>query len=116
MRFIVQILINALALFVADYLLQDFIFEGDILTLVIAGLILGLINFFVKPILKLISAPLILLSLGLFSLVINMALLWLLEYLIPELTINGIFTYFWATLIIVAVNIVLGTKTRKKKD
>jgi len=116
MRFIVQILTNTLALFVADYLLQNFIFKGDILTLIIAGLILGLINFFIRPILKLISAPLILLSLGLFTLVINMALLWLLEYLIPELAINGIFTYFWATLIIAAVNIVLGTKTRKKKD
>jgi len=116
MRFIIQILTNALALFVADYLLQNFIFEGDILTLVIAGLILGLINFFIKPILKLVSAPLILLSLGLFTLVINMALLWLLEYLIPELTINGLLTYFWATLIMTAINIVLGIKTKKKKD
>ena len=115
MRFIAQILINALAIFLADYLLPGFIFEGDILTLLIAGLVLGLINVFIKPILKLISAPLILLSLGLFTIVINMGMLWGLEYLIPELTIQEFWTYFWATLILSLLNIIFGTK-RKKKD
>ncbi len=116
MRFIVQILTNGLAIFLADYLLPGFVFEGDILTLFIAGLILGLINFFIRPILKLISAPLIVLSLGLFILVINMGLLWLLEYFVNELTITGLWTYLWGTLIIGMVNMVFGYKGKKKKD
>ena len=116
MRFIVQILTNGLAIFLADYLLPGFVFEGDILTLFIAGLILGLINFFIRPILKLISAPLIILSLGLFILVINMGLLWLLEYFVNELTITGLWTYLWGTLIIGMVNMVFGYKGKKKKD
>jgi len=113
MRFIVQILTNGLAIFLADYLVPGFIFKGDILTLAIAGLILGLINLFIKPILKLISAPLIVLSLGLFTLVINIILLWLLEYFVPELTITGFWTYLWGSLIISAINLVFGYKKKK---
>jgi putative membrane protein len=116
MRFIIQILVNALAIFLADYLVPGIVFEGDILTLFIAGLLLGLINFFIKPILKIISAPLIALSLGLFIIVINIALLWLLEYFVPELTITGFWSYFWGVLIISLVNVFFGTSRRKKKE
>ena len=115
MRFFAQIATNALAIFLTDYLVPGFIFEGDVLTLLIAGLILGLINFFVRPVLRIISAPLLILSLGLFTIVINMGLLWLLEYLMPELTITGFWNYFWGVLIISGVNIVFGT-SKKKKD
>ncbi len=116
MRFIIQILTNGLAIFLAAYLIPGFIFEGDILTLAIAGLILGLINTFIRPILRLISTPLIILSLGLFSLAINMALLWLLEYFVPELTITGFLTYFWGSLIVSMVNMVFGYKKKKKEN
>ncbi|MFH1966651.1 MAG: phage holin family protein [Patescibacteria group bacterium] len=115
MRFIVQILVNTLAIFVADYLIKGIIFEGDLLTLFIAGFLLGLINFIIKPILKLISAPLIVLTLGLFTIIINIVLLWLLEYFVPELTIVGFWSYFWGVLIISLVNMFFGTG-RKKKD
>ena len=116
MRFVAQILVNALAIFLADYLVPGFIFEGDILTLIIAGLVLGLINVFIRPILRLISAPLIIFSLGLFIIIINIILLWLLEYLISDLTITGFWTYFWGVLIISMVNIVFGTGKRKKMN
>jgi putative membrane protein len=116
MRFFVQIFTNALAIFLADYLVPGFVFEGDILTLFIAGLILGLINVFVKPILKIISAPLIALTLGLFIIVINIALLWLLQYFVPELTISGFWAYFWGVLIISLINIAFGTYRKRKKD
>ncbi len=108
MKFILQILTNALAIFLASYLLPGINFTGDILTLFIAGLLLGLINFFIKPILKIISTPLIIFTLGLFIVVINIALLWFLEYLMPELSIIGFWSYFWGVLIISLVNIFFG--------
>jgi len=114
MRFIAQILVNALAIFLADYLVPGFIFKGDLLTLIIAGLVLGLINVFIRPVLRLISTPLIIFSLGLFIVIINIILLWILEYLIPDLTITGFWNYFWGVLIISMVNIVFGTRKRKK--
>lgn len=115
MRFIVQILVNALAIFLADRFLPGFSIGGDILTLVIAGLVLGLINIFIRPILRLISVPLIIFSLGLFIIIINIIILWLLEYLISDLTITGFWNYFFGVLIISAVNLVFGTGKRKRK-
>ncbi len=115
MKFVAQILTNALAIFLADYLVPGFIFEGDILTLFITGLLLGLINFFIRPVLRLISTPLIVVTLGLFLIIINIILLWLLEYFVPELTIVGFWAYFWGVLIISAVNMFFGTG-KKKKD
>lgn len=115
MRFIFQILTNALAIFLAAYLVPGIQFTGDFLTLLIAGLILGLINFFLKPILLVITAPLIALSLGFFIIIINIGLLWLLQYLVPEITIQGFWAYFWGVLIISLVNIFFGAKKKKKE-
>ena len=114
MKFIAQILINALAIFLADYLVPGFNFEGDILAFLIAGLVLGLINIFVRPVLRFISTPLIVLSLGLFLLIINIILLWLAEYFVPELTIVGFWAYFWGVLIISALNMVFGPGKKKE--
>jgi len=112
MKFLVQILTNALAIILSAYLIPGFVFTGNILTLLAAGLILGLINFFLKPILKFISAPLIIITLGLFIIIINIFLLWLLDYLVAELTIVGFWSYFWGTIIISLVNIAFGYKKR----
>lgn len=113
MRIIVQILSNALAIALAAKLVPGIVFTGDLFTLIVAGLVMGLINFFVRPILKVISIPLIVLSLGLFTAIINIAMLWLLEYLIIELTITGFWAYFWGTLVISLVNIFIGLSIKK---
>lgn len=112
MKFFVQILTNALAIILSAYLIPGFIFTGNPLTLLLAGLILGLINFFLKPILKFISAPLIIVTLGLFIIIINIFLLWLLDYLVMELTIVGFWAYFWGTIVIGLVNIAFGYRKK----
>jgi len=113
MRIIIQILSNALAIAVADKLVPGIDFGGDILSYLIAGLVLGLINFFIKPVLKIISFPLIIISLGLFSLVINMFILWLLDWFIPELAIIGFWAYFGGAIVISAVNIFVSVSVKK---
>jgi len=84
-------------------------------TLIWAGLVLGLINYFVKPILNLITLPLRIITLGLFSLVINMGIIWLIDILFPEITIYGIVALFWATLIIWLLNLIIPKFIPKKK-
>ena len=69
--------------------------------------------FFLKPILKIISIPLIILTLGLFSVLINIGMLWLLEYLIDELTIVGFWAYFWGVFVISIVNLFVNTTIKK---
>ena len=118
MRFIVRILANALAIYLAAYFVVGFDFPHEVQDwklLLLAGLLLALFNAILKPILKLVSAPFILLTLGLFTLVINIALLWLLSQFLPQLTISGLWAYFWGTIFISLVNWVVELFIRKNK-
>ena len=76
--------------------------------LLLIGFALGLINFFIKPILKMITLPLRILTFGLFSLVINVGIIWTVDILFPELVISGIIPLFWTTVIIWGVSLLLG--------
>ncbi len=118
MRFLVRILANALAIYLAAYFVVGFDFPHqtqDWPLLVLAGLILAIFNAILKPILKLISTPLIILSLGFFTLIINIVLLWLLSQIMPELSIANFWAYFWGTVIISLVNWVVELFIKKSK-
>jgi len=98
----------------AAFFVKGFSFPKDWKLLLLAGLILALFNAILKPILKLISAPLIILSLGLFSLIINMGLLWLLAQFLSELKIENFWAYFWGTIIISLINWIVAGLTKKR--
>lgn len=83
-------------------------FTQDWQILIFVGTILGLINFFIRPILNLITLPLKILTLGLFSLILNMGIIWFLDIIFPEFEILGIIPLFWTTLIIWVLNLFLG--------
>jgi len=78
--------------------------------IVLVGGVLGLINFFIKPILNKITLPLKVLTLGLFSLILNMAVIWVLDVLFLELQISGLIPLFWTTIIVWLINFLLGLK------
>ena len=78
--------------------------------IILVGSILGLINFFVKPILNALTIPLKILTFGLFSLILNMGLIWFLEIVFEEFEILGIITLFFSTIIIWLVTFFLGLK------
>lgn len=113
-RLIVQILTNAIAIYIAGIIVTGFTLrENSFLTLLTAGFIFGLINFFIKPLLKLISAPLIFFTFGLFTIVINIGMLLLLDYFVPELKIESLSAAFWGMLVISAVNIFIDAFSKK---
>jgi len=114
-KLIVRILTNALAIFLAAKLVDGItlVNENDLSVLLFAGLILGMINFFVKPVLKLVSAPLILFTLGLFTIVINIISLFLLDCLVDELSISGWIAAFWGVVVISAVNIFINSYSKR---
>ncbi len=78
--------------------------------LFLIGGILGFINCFIKPILDKITLPLKILTLGLFSLILNMMLVWFLDIVFIELQILGIVPLFFTTIAIWIVNMLLGLK------
>ncbi len=77
MRLLLRILINAAALWVATQIVPGVRHTGPWVSLLLVALVFGLLNALVRPILKLLTCPLILLTLGLFTFVINAIVLWL---------------------------------------
>ncbi|MGW4897063.1 phage holin family protein [Kitasatospora sp. NPDC004240] len=80
--FVIKTLVNAVAICVAALIVPSIILEGDdwgqkSLTLVAVALIFGVVNWLVKPLVKLLALPLFILTLGLITFVINALMLWL---------------------------------------
>lgn len=114
-KFIAQILINALALLAVFYLIPETKFIGDWRKLLEIALVLGIINFLVKPFLKLFLGPLVILTLGLFSLVINALILWIVVQLFPDvLIIPWGWPLVWATVIVSVINFVFHFLSKSK--
>lgn len=111
-RFLVRILGNALALYAASWFVAGFSFNGGMKEYAIAGVVLGLLNLIVKPVLKIISLPVIILTLGLFTIVINALLLWLVDYIFDFITISDIMALVWATIVISVVNMIISGLTK----
>jgi len=78
---LIRIVINALALVAAVRLVPGAAFEGDVLQLAVVAALFGIINSYLRPIVKLLSLPLTLLTFGLVGFVINTALVLLLAFL-----------------------------------
>ena len=106
-RLIAKFILNGVALYVATIYFPAFIISGGVLSLLIGAGVLTSLNLFIRPVLRLISAPLVWLSLGLFNIVINMFLLWLADRLLLELAIQDISTLFWVSIIVALANSLL---------
>jgi putative membrane protein len=104
LRFTIQILSNALGIWAAVRLVPGISFIGDWKWLILAGAVLGFVNFFIKPIVKIISLPLIWVSLGLFTIVINILMLNLAAKIVGALIIKTWTAAFWAVIVISVIN------------
>jgi putative membrane protein len=103
---IIGLLANILGLYLANLWVAGFAVGGGWQGYLVAGLVLGILNLIVKPVLKIISTPLILVSLGLFLIVINAVILWLTAQLTHFIIIENLIALLWATLVMAAVNFI----------
>jgi putative membrane protein len=115
LRALLQIVLNGVALLIAARLVPGIHYQGSLVYLLIAGLVLGLINLIVKPIVSALSCPLILLTLGLFYLVINGLMLYLADILLEGLQVDGFVPAILGGLVIAAFNWVARLLTPEKK-
>lgn len=111
MKLISRLLINIIALLVVSYIVPGFIIK-DLKTAVIAAVVIGLINTFVKPILKLITLPLTILTLGIFSIILNVLMLMLAASLTPGFHIDGFITALIASIVLSLVSSFLQMLTK----
>jgi putative membrane protein len=103
MGILVGIIANALAL-LATTVVPGIVFAGNIVTLLLAGLIFGVFNLIVRPIALVLSIPLLVLTLGIFYFILNGLLLWAAAGLIPGYSVAGLVPGILGSLIITIVN------------
>lgn len=105
------VLANALALFAVSRVLEGMQFTGGVLTYVLVALVLSVLNLILKPVLKLLTFPLVFLTGGLFLIVINALVLYLTQHFITVMDIAGVsmtvdkpLTYLFAAVIFGVAN------------
>lgn len=96
---LIRLVINAAALFVAVQLIPGMHFAGGLGKLLLVALVFGLVNAVVRPVLTLLSCPLIVVTLGLFLLVINALMLGLTSWLSTRLGLGFQVDGFWPALV-----------------
>jgi putative membrane protein len=124
MSIIVRLLINAAALWVATRLVDGLSFTGTPLTLCGVALVFGVLNAVLRPILKFFTFPFFIVTLGLFTFVLNAVMLLITSAASDALElgfhVNGFFPAFIGALVVTVVSFVLslftGSSDDKKKD
>jgi putative membrane protein len=95
--------VNIVALLTIDWLF-DSVEIGRWGSVLLGAAVLALANAFVKPVLTILTFPIILITLGLFYFVLNVAMLALAEWIAPDFSIDGFWTYVGATIVVWLVN------------
>ncbi|MDR1558369.1 MAG: phage holin family protein [Clostridiales bacterium] len=103
-KFLVNLLLSAAMLYVLAWIFPGVSLSGFGSAL-IAALVLGCINAFIKPVISLLALPLTIVTLGLFSLVINALMLSLVSFVVPGFHISGFFTAFFAAIVLSLLNL-----------
>jgi putative membrane protein len=101
--FLVRWAFNVVALFIASWLLSGIGYGDQWWTLLIAGAVFTVVNAFVKPILTILSIPFIVVTLGIFYFLINILMLYLTDWIVPDFEIK---TFWWAVLGSIIVSLV----------
>lgn len=118
MHFLIRLLINTVALWVATKTVSGITHHGPGATLLLVALVFGVLNALVRPVLKLLTLPLLILTLGLFVLVLNSVMLWLTGAVSDALGLGfgvaGFGAAFWGALVISIINILLSLLVREE--
>jgi putative membrane protein len=104
-KLLIRWVCNVVALFVASWILAGISYGDQWWTLFIAAAVFTLVNAWVKPVLAVLSIPFIVLTLGLFYFLINVLMLYVTDWIVPDFEIK---TFWWAVLAAIIVSIVNG--------
>ncbi len=104
---LVRLVGNLAALWVASELFDEMTYGDSFWVLLLAALVFTIVNWIVKPIVAILSIPLIILTLGVAYFFVNVLMLLLTSVLVPDFAVGGFWTYVGATIIIWVVNLVI---------
>ena len=106
MRLILKLIVNAIAVFAAAYLLPGVQVEGFI-TAIIVAIVLGVLNLFIKPILVILTIPITILTLGLFLLIINALIVLLCASLVSGFEVDGVLYALLFSLVVSVISAIM---------
>jgi putative membrane protein len=116
MPFLARLLVNAVALWVATAVVPGVSYDGGLVPFLGVALVFGVINAFLRPVLKILTFPIIILTLGIFALVVNGLMLWLTSSLSGALGlgfhVRGFWPAFWGALVVSIVSTILSMLVR----
>jgi putative membrane protein len=107
-NFLIRLFVNALALAAAAWLLDGIQMTGGFFDVLLVALVFGLLNAILKPILLFFSLPLILVTLGLFALVVNAVMLLLTARVLDDFDVSGFWAAVLGSIVISVVTMILG--------
>ena len=107
MRLVVRFAANAVALYVAAWLLPGVTYGDEWWTLLVAAAVFTVVNMWVRPVVRLLSLPLIILTLGLFLLVVNAFMLYVTDWLVGDFEIRSFGAGVLAAIVVSVVNWIL---------
>jgi putative membrane protein len=105
-------LANVVVLGLTTWILTGVTNDGSAWTLIWVALVFGVLNTILKPVLKFLTFPLAIVTLGIAWFFVSMLMLWLTDLLSSAWNIEGFWTYVWATIIVWAVNVVVDALLR----
>lgn len=108
MQILIALVLNALALLATAYIVPGF-HVSNFTTAILAAIVLGVVNTFIKPIIGLITLPLTILTLGLFIFVINAIVLFIVSRVVTGLTIDGWVPAILGAIVLSVVSTILNT-------
>lgn len=107
-KLVINVISSVIGLFLVIKFVPGVSFEGSLWLIVLFGSMLGLVNSFIKPVLKILTLPLNILTLGLFGLVLNLFLVWLIIDVLSTIELTGLTPLIFTTLIIWAIHLIIG--------
>ena len=108
LQLVLALVLNALALLATAYIVPGFRVD-DFTTAILAAIVLGVVNTFIKPALSFITAPLTIVTLGLFSFVVNAVVLFIVSAIVPGLKIDGWIPAILGAVVLSVVSTVLSS-------
>lgn len=108
MNFVIRLFVNALALAVAAWLIDGIQMTGGFWDILVVALVFGILNAILKPVLLFLSLPFLIVTLGLFALVINAVMLLITANLLDDFAVSGFWTAVLGSIVISLVTMVLG--------
>ena len=107
MKLVGKLIINILALLVVEYLIPAFSLV-DTRALIVAAIVIGVVNTFIRPVVQILVLPISIVTLGVFAFFVNVFLLWGISYVVPGFEIDSFMTATIASIVLALVTAFLG--------